>query len=363
MNKKNVKSKTIMHIIGVRPHFIKLAILLPELIEFNNIVVHTGQHYSYSMFDKFFNELDIPKPDYNLGINQCTNNIQIAKTMVAVGSLLEDTFVDLIIVYGDTNATIGGAIAGVNYKIPVAHVESNVRSYDISMQEEINRCVVDSISTYLFSPIFYPTITENQKVHLINSGDILLDSIIKYEKRIQNRDISKFCIFGDYIFTTIHRNENLTKERLEKIIELLNYISDEYCQVVFPIHPHTKKVLKEYDLKLSSSIKQLPPISYLETLAMIYNSRFVLTDSGGVQREAAFLGKYCGVLRSCSEWDILCKYGVSILIDLNIDLFNKLVTTYNDHSISSSMIDKIRSIFGGGNASNVIAESLVRYLK
>jgi len=360
-----MKSKTILHIVGVRPHFIKLAILLPKLNEFNNIIVHTGQHYSYSMDDKFFNELNIPEPDYNLGINQCTNNTQIAKTMMALEPLLKEILVDLIMVYGDTNATLGGAIAGVNYKIPVAHVESNVRSYDIHMQEEINRCIVDSISTYLFSPIFYPIIKrkEGRKVYSVNSGDILLDSTIKYEKRIQKQDLSKFHISSDYIFITIHRAENLTKERLEKITVLLNYISDKYCQVVFPLHPHTKKVFKNYDLRLSSSIKQLSPVSYLETLAMIYNSRFVLTDSGGVQREAAFLGKYCGILRTCSEWDILCKYGVSILIDLNIDLFNELVIAYNESSISSGIIDKIRSTFGGGNASNEIAKSLVEYLK
>ncbi len=301
----------IISVVGARPQFIKLAALSKELRKKQReIIVHTGQHYDKELSEVFFSELSIPKPDYNLGIGSAEHGKQTGRMLEAIEKVLLSEKPDIVIVYGDTNSTLAGALAAAKQNIPVAHVEAGLRSYKKSMPEEINRVLTDHISSFLFCPT--PTSVKNLKeegitkrVHLV--GDVMYDSLrdhIEVAER-KSRIMRKLSLRKrEFYLLTIHRAENTDiRENLQKVIQIIANLDQE---VVFPIHPRTKKKLKEFKLlnrMLSlSNLILINPVSYLDMLILEKNARFVLTDSGGVQKEAYFLRTPCLTLREQTEW-------------------------------------------------------------
>ncbi len=301
----------IISVVGTRPQFIKLATLSKELRKrYQEIIIHTGQHYDDDLSKVFFSELSLPKPDYNLGIGSAEHGKQTGRMLEGIEKVLLSRKPDLVIVYGDTNSTLAGALAAAKLNIPVAHVEAGLRSYRQSMPEEINRVLTDHVSTLLFCPT--PTSVKNLKkegitkgVHLV--GDVMYDSLIDHlkvaEKKSRIMGRLNLREKGFYLLT-IHRAENTDIQgNLKKVTQIIAHLDKK---VVFPIHPRTRKKLREFKLMsrlLSlSNLILIDPVSYLDMLILEKNAMYVLTDSGGVQKEAYFLKTPCLTLRDETEW-------------------------------------------------------------
>jgi UDP-GlcNAc3NAcA epimerase len=319
----------IISVVGARPQFIKLAPLSKELRKkHKEIILHSGQHYDDDLSQVFFSELSIPKPDYNLGIGSAKHGEQTGRMLKSIEEVLLFEKPDLLIVYGDTNSTLAGALASAKQNIPVAHVESGLRSFKRSMPEEINRVLTDHVSSLLFCPT--QTSVENLRkegitkgVHLV--GDLMYDSLVDNLKVAEKKSkiMKKLNLHkrGFYLIT-VHRAENTDiKQNLTKVVHILRQLDEK---VVFPIHPRTRKKLSEFNLldKLDSKTNLLliDPVSYLDMLILEKNARYVMTDSGGVQKEAFFLRTPCLTLREETEWVETLENGSNQLVGLEIDL-------------------------------------------
>ena len=296
-------------IVGTRPQFIKLAPLSREIRKkHREVLIDTGQHYDEEMAGIFFTEFKIPKPDHSLGIGSGGHGEQTGKMLVALEKVLEMEEPALAIVFGDTNSTLAGALAAAKLNIPVAHVEAGLRSYDTTMPEEHNRRLADHLSTLLFCPT--DTAKENLKregitegVHVV--GDVMVDSLEESRKAAQRHstildqlNLKK----SEYQLLTMHRPNNVdVKENLENILKA---IGDSRVRTVFPVHVRTAKMLKEFGLdeKLPANIVTTRPLGHMDTVWLEANSSLVLTDSGGVQKEAYLLGVPCITLRNTTEW-------------------------------------------------------------
>jgi len=306
----------IISVVGARPQFIKLSALSRELRKkHKEIILHTGQHYDDELSRIFFSELSIPEPDYNLGIGSAEHGEQTGRMLKGIEEVLLFEKPDLVIVYGDTNSTLAGALAAVKQKIPVAHVEAGLRSFKRSMPEEVNRVLTDQVSSLLFCPT--KTSVQNLRkegitkgVHLV--GDVMYDSLRQHIKRAEKKSgiLKKLNLSEkDFYLITIHRAENTDiKENLKKITEILFGLDKK---TVFPVHPRTKRSLSEFNLLGKVESKRhlflIDPVSYLDMLVLEKNARCVLTDSGGVQKEAFFLKTPCLTLREETEWvETLC---------------------------------------------------------
>jgi UDP-N-acetylglucosamine 2-epimerase len=317
----------VVSVVGARPQFIKLSPLSKELRKkHREIVVHTGQHYDYELSRVFFSQLSIPKPDYNLGIGSDEHGAQTGRMLKGVEEVLLFEKPDLVLVYGDTNSTLAGALAAAKLKIPVAHVEAGLRSFKKSMPEEINRVLTDHVSSLLFCPT--ATSVKNLKregitkgVHLV--GDVMYDSLranlAVAEKRsgiIKKLGLKK----GGFYLITIHRAENTDEEgNLRKITRIVTGLDE---RVVFPIHPRTRKKLLEFrlldEMLAQDGLLLIDPVSYLDMLVLEKNARYVLTDSGGVQKEAFFLKTPCLTLREETEWAETLEGGWNEIVGLSL---------------------------------------------
>lgn len=311
-------------IVGARPQFIKAAPVSRELRKDNvEILVHTGQHYDENMSKVFFEELNIPEPDYNLGIGSASHGEQTGKMLIEIEKVIIEENPDVLLVYGDTNSTIAGALAASKLNIPIAHVEAGLRSYNKKMPEEQNRVLTDHLSDILFCPT--ESSVENLKEEglkegIYNVGDVMYDSIL------YNIDIARkhSNILNDlnmtangYYLLTIHRAENTDiKNNLITILEATNSLNKE---VIFPIHPRTKNKMNEYKKTQSEykNISFIEPVSYLDMIYLIENSIKVLTDSGGVQKEAYFLKTPCVTLRNETEWIETLENNWNVLCEIN----------------------------------------------
>ena len=333
----------IISVVGARPQFIKLAALSKELQKkHREIIIHTGQHYDDDLSKVFFSELSIPRPDYNLGIGSAEHGEQTGRMMEGIERILLSLKPDLVIVYGDTNSTLAGALAAAKLNIPVAHVEAGLRSYKKSMPEEINRILTDHVSTLLFCPT--PTAVKNLKnegitkgVHLV--GDVMYDSLLEHLKVAEkkSRIMRKLSLRkkGFYLLT-IHRAENTDiRENLQRVIQI---ITDLNQKVIFPIHPRTRKKLTEF--RLMSRLLSLPhltlidPVSYLDMLVLEKNARFALTDSGGVQKEAFFLKTPCLTLRDETEWVETLRNSWNNLVGLSSEKALRVIKNFTKPDFS-----------------------------
>ena len=318
----------IVSVVGARPQFIKLSPLSKELRKkHREIVLHTGQHYDYELSRIFFSQLSIPKPDYNLGIGSDEHGAQTGRMLKGIEEVLLFEKPDLVLVYGDTNSTLAGALAGAKLKIPVAHVEAGLRSFVKSMPEEINRVLTDHVSSLLFCPT--PTSVRNLKREGITrgvylTGDVMYDSLranlAAAEKK--SRIIKKLGLKKkDFYLMTIHRAENTDEEgNLKKIARMLSNLDRK---TVFPVHPRTRKRLSEFGLLKGllsrDDLILTDPVGYLDMLVLEKNARCVLTDSGGVQKEAFFLKTPCLTLREETEWVETVESGLNTIVGLRLE--------------------------------------------
>ncbi|MBO1511765.1 non-hydrolyzing UDP-N-acetylglucosamine 2-epimerase [Metabacillus bambusae] len=351
--------KKILTIVGARPQFIKLAPVSRELRRsYQEIIVNTGQHYDHNMAGVFFEELNIPTPDYDLGVGSGSHGKQTGDMLAKIEQVIFDEQPDAVLVYGDTNSTLAGALAASKLHIPLFHVEAGLRSYNKLMPEEVNRVLTDHISSLLFCPTEHAIsnlkkegITENA----IAVGDVMYDAV-KYNIKIaeKNYSLAKFNVEkGNYILATIHRAENTDdKSRLEAIFKSLNLLADP---IILPLHPRTEKLLKENGLyhliEESTNIKIISPVSYLEMLLLEQNAKAIITDSGGVQKEAYFAKVPCFTLRDQTEWVETVEVGWNLLVNpIEHDLAH-LITSFKEPSY-------VENLYGDGNASLKIVEHI-----
>jgi UDP-N-acetylglucosamine 2-epimerase (non-hydrolysing) len=310
-------------ILGTRPEIIKMSPVIRECKKrgLDYFILHTGQHYSYEMERVFFEELELPQPKYNLDVGSGTHAEQTGKIMVGVEKILMDEKSDVVLVQGDTNTVLAGALAATKLNIKVGHVEAGLRSYDRRMPEEINRVLSDHISDYLFAP------TEKAKQNLLREGidenKIFVTGNTIVDAVYQNLEIAKrkvnvlreLCLRPkEYFLVTAHRQENVdVKERLKGILKGLELIHEKFSMpVVFPVHPRTQKRMREFGLGLDG-VEVINPLGFLEFLQLEANARLVLTDSGGVQEETCILGVPCVTLRDNTERSETLEVGSNIL--------------------------------------------------
>ena len=349
----------IISIVGARPQFIKCAPVSRELRkEHEEILVHTGQHYDPEMSDIFFEDLQIPKPDYHLDVGSGSHGKQTGAILERVEEVLLKEMPDLVLVYGDTNSTLAGALAAAKLHIPVAHVEAGLRSFDRTMPEEINRVVTDHVSDLLLCPT--QTAVDNLKkegitrgVHMV--GDVMVDALRhnakiaeKQSQIIKNLGLVK----GDYYVATVHRPGNTDdRKNLTAIIEAFR---ESGKTVVFPVHPRTKKYLCEYGLwdSLSDNIRCIEPLGYIDMIHLMKHAKKILTDSGGIQKEAYVMGIPCITLRENTEW-----------LETLIGGWNVLVGADKEKILAAIIADVRTStdntVFGNGDS----AERIVRVVK
>lgn len=313
-------------VVGARPQFIKAAALSRSLRKFDDIqeiLVHTGQHYDSNLSDVFFNELDVPRPDINLGVGSGTHGAQTGQMLEALEAALLREQPDWVLVYGDTNSTLAGALAAAKLQIPVAHVEAGLRSYNRRMPEEINRILTDHVSDLLFAPTSIAVRNleregvSRERIHL--TGDVMYDAALYYREKsdVSSRILEKLGLVGQpYALATVHRAENTDDfGRLVAIVRGLIEVAKDLT-VVMPLHPRTRRALLELGLLkvVSEKLTILEPIGYLDMVQLERNASVIVTDSGGVQKEAYFYRVPCVTLRDETEWIELVDTGWNRLL-------------------------------------------------
>ncbi|MBK5208997.1 MAG: UDP-N-acetylglucosamine 2-epimerase (non-hydrolyzing) [Flavobacteriaceae bacterium] len=319
--------KKIVTILGARPQFIKAAVLSRIIAEHNaveEVIVHTGQHYDANMSAIFFDEMEIPKPKYNLAINGMSHGDMTGQMLIEIEEVLFKEKPDLVVVYGDTNSTLAGALAAKKMNIKVVHVEAGLRSFNMKMPEEINRILTDRISDLLLCPT--DTAIENLQNEgfgnlpskVVKCGDIMKDAVEFYGKTSEDKSsiISNLNLVpNEFVLATIHRQENTDDlEKLKEIFEGLELISKEKL-VVLPLHPRTKSILKEHNL--TYGIKMIDPVGYFGMLELLKKCNLVVTDSGGLQKEAFFNKKHGIIARDETEWVELVSNGFAKIVGSN----------------------------------------------
>lgn len=388
----------ILTVIGARPQIIKAAAISRAVWERRRVgelcsgmrfadevtekILHTGQHYDENMSAVFFDELGIPQPDYNLGVGSGKHGEQTAKMIAGIEAVLLQEHFDGILLYGDTNSTLAGAVAASKLHVPIFHVEAGLRSHNMAMPEEVNRIVCDQLSSILFPPT--ETGLRNlmeegflkSNVHfkngkdrrVVNSGDVMYDNSLYYSGLAKERcDIIKRLGLtkGGYVLATIHRDNNTdNKERLTNIFRaLLDIAEKERIDIVLPLHPRTAKLLSvnlepkvSEGVLASKRIRLLPPASFFEIIELERNAQIVMTDSGGVQKESFFFERPCVILRPETEWVEIVEHGAGVIADADYD---RIVNAYQE---LTGKIVKFPQLFGDGKAAEHILEAIVEYL-
>ncbi len=357
------KEYKLLSVVGARPQFIKLAGLHKAISKeesFEHVIIHSGQHYDHNMSGQFFGELDIPTPHYNLGIGSGHHNIQIAKCIIGVDEILEKEKPDLVIVYGDTNTTSAAAIAASKRNIPIAHVEAGLREFDKSIPEEVNKLLTDAVTDLFFVPT--QTGIENLKnVGVTNNvfltGDISLDLLYINDKMWQKSDlINKYKVDEQFVFVTCHRAGNTdNRDNLEQILTAIQALDKS---VVFAIHPRTIHKINEYSLNHLLSgphIVLLDPPGFWETQSFIKHAHLVLTDSGGIIKEAYFHKTPAFIIDKQTEWIETVDEGWNTIVGPDKNLILKAISEYKAPIRHSNCI-------GDGRAGERIVEAILNYL-
>lgn len=351
----------ILTIIGARPQFIKAATVSREFRKsgIEEIIVHTGQHFDANMSDIFFTEMDIPEPQYHLEVNSLGHGAMTGRMLEKIEEVLLKEKPDGVLVYGDTNSTLAGALAASKLHIPVAHVEAGLRSFDMRMPEEINRILTDRISKLLFCPTQTAVKNlekegfKNFKCQIEQPGDVMYDAVLFYRQKakevssiVKRESLKK----NGFALVTLHRAENTSDpERLKSICTALNEIH-KTLPVVMPLHPRTKGFLKSLNLRLDVNV--IEPVGYFDMLSLIENCKLVLTDSGGLQKEAYFFEKFCLTLRDQTEWVELVEAGANEIVGADTEKILAGFRKNQDIAIKST------SLYGDGYAARKIVEKL-----
>ncbi len=354
----------ILTVVGARPQFIKAACVSKAIVaaaDANEVLVHTGQHFDENMSEIFFKEMGISEPSYNLGISALSHGAMTGRMLEAVEAIIMRESPDWVLVYGDTNSTLAGALAASKLNIQLAHVEAGLRSFNMRMPEEQNRILTDMLSTILFCPTDQAVNNllkeglQAKGAKIINVGDVMLDAAIIYGKRaVMPKWFDKRIIANGFVLATIHRAENTDDpERLQDIVLALNKLHAA-TPVILPLHPRTRKRLDDFHLELE--VISVPPVSYLEMCYLLNNCKYVLTDSGGLQKESYFFEKPCLILRDETEWIELVESGANKVIG----------SRYLDIIEAASKINCQRmnfktGFFGNGDTAKQVVECLMSY--
>ncbi|AKV95085.1 UDP-N-acetylglucosamine 2-epimerase [Marinobacter sp. CP1] len=349
-----------MTIIGARPQFIKASVVsraIQEVRGLEEIVLHTGQHFDANMSDVFFNQLNIPRPDIQLDIHGGNHGEMTGRMLIEIEQALLEHKPDRVLVYGDTNSTLAGALAAAKLHIPVAHVEAGLRSFNMRMPEEINRILTDQISDLLFCPT--DTAVKNlenegfevKSAKVVQSGDVMQDAALMFaEKAIAPTNV----LPETFILATLHRAENTDcPRRLASIVNALNKTHREKAPVVLPLHPRTRNLIAQQGLTLDIHI--IDPVGYFEMVWLLDHCQLVLTDSGSVQKEAFFFGKACVTMRDQTEWVELVDVGANELVGADESRIFEAAERNLGRRIQDS-----DQLYGGGEASNRIVRELLR---
>ncbi len=350
----------IVTVLGARPQFIKAASLSYQILNYNDIsevIIHTGQHFDENMSRVFFEEMKIPMPKYNLNINSLSHGAMTGRMLEGIEEILLIEKPDWVVVYGDTNSTIAGSLAAKKLNIKVAHIEAGLRSFDIKMPEEINRILTDQISDILFCPtqtainnLNNEGFANKKDVEIIECGDIMFESALRF--RSKRKEIPN--IEAGFILATIHRQENTDDDlKLTQIIKTFNELIALGNKIVMPLHPRTKKCIERHDLPIDFEV--INPVGYLEMIYLLENCSMVITDSGGLQKEAYFFNKFCITLRESTEWIELIEHGANVLFYPDHKL------TENILSLLDRKLDNSSSLYGDGDSSRIILESLIAH--
>lgn len=356
----------IVTIIGARPQFIKAAVVSKQLKlkNIDEILIHTGQHFDKNMSDIFFEEMGISQPHYNLNIHGLSHGAMTGQMLEKIEKILLDEKPDYVMVYGDTNSTLAGSLAAVKIHIPVIHIEAGLRSYNMQMPEEVNRILTDRISSILFCPTDTAIANlqsegyGNLNAQIVNSGDVMEDSATFFNEVAKTRStiLNQLNLQNrSYVLATIHRAENTDQpERLLGIFNALEKINSE-IPVVLPLHPRTSNILKQKGVQ--TKIQIIEPVGYLDMTMLTSNAALVMTDSGGLQKEAFFFDRYCITLREETEWVELVEHGYNFLAGSNTE---RILNTFDQ--IKNKEFVKKHHFYGGGKASENIANFLINTL-
>ena len=366
----------IVTVIGARPQIIKAAALSRAIKEhyadrIHEVIVHTGQHYDDNMSQVFFDELGIPHPDYNLHVGSASHGVQTAKMIEGIEQILMDERPDCIVLYGDTNSTLAGAVAASKIHVPVVHIEAGLRSFNKSMPEEINRIVCDHCSTLLFTPTRAgldnlvhegfpmdndgPYNIDNPKVY--HCGDIMYDNSLHFSMIAEQKAhiLKRLGLEGKpYVLATLHRDSNTDQpERLNAILEAFSELSSDITMVL-PMHPRTRKMAGDFH---SDNIVVIEPVSFLEMIHLEKHAQLILTDSGGVQKESYFFRKPCVILRPETEWVEIVETGAATLVDAD-----KTKILEACHKYLECPPNHYPAIFGDGHAAEFMLDTMLTSL-
>lgn len=351
----------ILTVIGARPQFVKSAVFSYSIQKnslFEEIIVHTGQHYDDKMSAIFYRELHLPNPHYILDSGGLGHGAMTGRLIEQIERICLETKPMLILVYGDTNSTLAAAIAGSKLHIPIAHVEAGLRSFNMSMPEEINRILTDRVSSLLFCPT--ETAVRNLEAEgynnygskILNSGDVMFDMIRLTSKIFPSLEQSR----ANYILATIHRAENTNNiDKLRDIFNAINYISDT-IKFKIPLHPRTRNFITENQIRIGDNIEILEPVGYFEMMSLLKGCDYVMSDSGGLQKEAYFMEKNCIILRDETEWVELVENGNNVLVGTKFkDIIGASKEVVNLNKDFSSQF------YGNGQSVDIITSAIAKY--
>jgi UDP-GlcNAc3NAcA epimerase len=380
-----LKMIRIVTIIGARPQIIKSAAISRAIVtdfsgRISEMIVHTGQHYDANMSQVFFDELGIPAPDFNLGVGSGSHGRQTALMIEGIEKILSEVKPEYLVLYGDTNSTLAGAVAASKMRIPVVHIEAGLRSFNKSMPEEINRIMCDHASTLLFSPTATgfnnllregfsaankPPFTSDHP-GIFHCGDIMYDNSLYFAQKAEER--SKILtewglVEGDFLLATIHRDNNTDiPERLSAIFTAIDNISrDKNLKIAIPLHPRTSNLLKQnltdqlFDsISGNKLIRIMPPVSFIDMIKLEKHAKMIITDSGGVQKEAYYFNKPCIIARPETEWVEIVEAGAGIVTDANAKAIQNAVNRLIEHPPT-----EFPPVFGDGKAAQFICRTMI----
>lgn len=357
----------VLTVLGARPQFVKAAALsrvFQSNPNFKEVIIHTGQHFDTNMSDIFFEELNIPKPTYNLNINGLGHGAMTGQMLAGVEEIILKEKPDYVLVYGDTNSTLAGALAAKKLQIKVIHIEAGLRSFNMAMPEEINRILTDRISDLLCCPTDAAVRNLANEgfaafpATIVKTGDVMQDAANYYAGLVNvDRELDRLNLPSEkFLLCTLHRAETTdVPERLASVLSALREIADTYINVVIPLHPRTKAKLHHMNL---GKIKIIEPVGYLTMIALLKSCKLVMTDSGGLQKESYFFNKFCITLRNETEWIELVENGFNHIAGYNEDNILNLFREVFHKSWNSGV-----ELYGGGFASKQIVDAIEKHFE
>lgn len=353
--------KKIVTILGARPQFIKAAMVsrvLENEKDIEEIIIHTGQHFDANMSEVFFTEMGIPTPVYNLGVSGGGHGNMTGRMMCELEELIEKEQPDLVLVYGDTNSTLAGTLVARKLNIPIAHVEGGLRNFDMTIPEDVNRIVTDRLSDIIFAPTDLAVKNlqnegfDSFPCTIVKTGDLMYDAVLYYAAQLDVQAVEE----NDYVLCTIHRAHNTTTPGIFETFAALNSIAED-VNIIFPVHPRTQKALIQYNIQLHENIRMIEPQGYLEMVKLLRGAMFVITDSGGLQKEAYALHKKSLLLMDHTPWEELVTHSFSVITDIKtsaiLENWSKMLEQSPDFKIK---------LYGDGDSNRQIVAGLNSFL-